>query len=142
MADNSGRMIRMKARYLAATFLWCAIIFWLSSQSEPPKATWWLFEIPGIDKVAHAGIYGILAGLVALGIRQLNEGVRRDVLFAVPVGFAILYGLSDEIHQIFVPHRTFELLDLLADGLGALVMTWFLCSFVWPVRTVGRARED
>ena len=142
MVDNSGRMIRMKARYFAAALLWCAIIFWLSSQSEPPKATWWLFEIPGIDKIAHAGIYGILAGLVALGIRLSYEGVRRDVLFAVPVGSAILYGMSDEIHQIFVPYRTFDLLDLLADGLGASVVMWFLCRFVWPVRTDERARED
>jgi VanZ family protein len=33
--------------------------------------------------------------------------------------FCLVYGLSDEIHQTFIPLRQFELLDLLADALGS-----------------------
>ncbi len=45
---------------------------------------------------------------------------------------AILYGLSDEIHQLYVPGRMFDILDILADSFGALLFIlgyWFLRRF-------------
>lgn len=38
--------------------------------------------------------------------------------------FASLYGLSDEIHQFFMPFREFEVSDLIADGLGSYSAVW------------------
>ena len=32
-----------------------------------------------------------------------------------------LYGMSDEIHQYFVPYRDADLMDVLADMLGGLM---------------------
>ena len=132
----------MKKQYIAGVVLWCGLIFWLSSQSEPPTTSWWLLELPGADKAAHAGVYAILAGLVAIGIRRSNPQLKRLVLFVVPIGFATLYGLTDEIHQIFVPYRTFDLLDLLADALGASIATSFLAVFVWPDRAPAPQGSD
>jgi len=45
------------------------------------------------------------------------------------IGIGILYGLSDEIHQAFVPNRTCAVSDLTADALGVIfahltVKTW------------------
>jgi len=34
---------------------------------------------------------------------------------------SILYGATDEFHQVFVPGRTPEIYDLVADGVGALI---------------------
>lgn len=44
--------------------------------------------------------------------------------FPVVLLFTMLYALSDEIHQIFVPGRTFQLEDLALDLLGALAGLW------------------
>ena len=41
-----------------------------------------------------------------------------SVLAAVVI--STLYGVSDEYHQMFVPGRTFDALDILADALGAV----------------------
>ena len=38
---------------------------------------------------------------------------------AIAIAFCFVYGLSDEIHQIFVQYRTFEVNDLVADVAGA-----------------------
>jgi VanZ family protein len=34
---------------------------------------------------------------------------------------SFLYGISDEIHQHFVPYRDADLVDVLADMLGAVM---------------------
>ena len=44
------------------------------------------------------------------------------------LGFAILtaaaYGVSDEIHQAFIPSRESSGWDVLADAVGAAMVTW------------------
>lgn len=47
----------------------------------------------------------------------LNYPFRTYTLLIV---IGILYGLSDETHQAFVPQRTFALTDLTADSLGVI----------------------
>ncbi|HHB76440.1 MAG TPA: VanZ family protein, partial [Desulfobulbus sp.] len=51
--------------------------------------------------------------------------------------FCLLYGVSDEWHQSFVPGRTPDILDIAADTFGAAVMVllWFLCP--WSTKNPG-----
>ena len=44
---------------------------------------------------------------------------------------AFLYGLTDEIHQAFVPGREASALDVMADGAGAMIGSRL---FVWTRR--------
>ena len=112
-------MTSLKLPYLLAITLYCSGIFWLSHQSNPPVPDNEIFLFPGADKLAHCLLYAGLAGLVSTGIRRSNPTVKSSIQWFVPVFFAILYGLSDEVHQLYVPDRCFELLDLLSDGVGA-----------------------
>ena len=125
-------MIAFKKRYAVATLLYCGVIFALSAQSEPPGTEWSFLDLPGIDKVAHAILYAGLAGVVSLGIWRSNESVRAPIRFWIPVLFALLYGLSDEIHQIYVPERSFDWMDLLADGVGATIVQVPLFAYLRP----------
>ncbi len=112
--------------YAALILLYCAGIFWLSAQSDPPKPD---VSFPGADKLAHALMYAGLAGLVSEGLRRApvppGPGPRRWG----PVLFAAFYGITDEIHQLFTPKRTFDLFDLLADTAGALAAQAILTVF-------------
>jgi VanZ family protein len=103
--------------------LYCALIFALSSVSSVPA-------LPGgmSDKVAHALLYSGLGFLVARGVSggvAYSPSMRHA---AVVIGFAAAYGLSDEVHQLFVPMRQFDLKDLSADVVGAALGTaaWWL----------------
>jgi VanZ family protein len=98
-------------------------IFWLSSQSDPvPRAPWF----PCADKIGHAILYGGLAGLVYTGMRRSDKQYSEGALSYLPVVFASFYGLTDEVHQYFVPHRSFSVLDLVANAAGAWAVTWVL----------------
>lgn len=94
--------------------LWMGIVFGLSSQPSLPK-------VPGLsaidwgDKVCHAIAYAVGGALVWRAFYNL-PGWRR--IAAVLIVIAV-YGISDEIHQIYVPPRTFDMLDWSADVVGS-----------------------
>jgi VanZ family protein len=72
------------------------------------------------DKVAHLLLYSGLGFLVARATAGGPWRSRPSSLhLAAAVGFAALYGLSDEFHQLFVANRQFDLKDLAADMIGA-----------------------
>jgi VanZ family protein len=98
---------------------------------DPPDG----LSLPGMDKVAHAVIFGGLAAVVSIGLRRAKHPPGHVVQFYVPIVFAALYGLSDEIHQYFVPERTFSLLDWLADCLGAWLVQMLLRYGLWRERS-------
>jgi VanZ family protein len=77
-------------------------------------------DLPGgiDDRIAHTAAYFVLGGLVMLataGFARPQIG-GRHYLFAFL--FCVAYGISDEIHQMFVPSRTPSLKDIFFDALG------------------------
>ena len=91
-------------------------IFWLSSQSQYPAG---IQLPPPLDKVAHTLVFGTLAWLLDWALQHQDPRwplYRRHlwVFFLIS-----LYGASDEWHQHFVPGRSCELGDWLADSFGA-----------------------
>jgi VanZ family protein len=88
--------------------LLAAAIFAASSRSQIAGAG----AFPGIDKVVHFLIYGLLATLTV----RIRPG-RGFAILAVLA--ASLFGVSDEWHQSFTPGRSVELADWAADTSGA-----------------------
>jgi len=108
---------------LLLALAWMAIIFYLSHQ--PTLGVPSLFE--NQDKVMHAGAYGLLAALI-LGAMPLRlPGYTRQQAW-LSVMLASLYGISDEFHQSFIPGRSPEVGDWMADTLGALLATILLAQ--------------
>jgi VanZ family protein len=71
-------------------------------------------DIPHLDKVTHFAVYGLLGTLLC----RVGTGARAAV---GAVLLASVFGASDEWHQSFVPGRTAEFADWVADTLGAVV---------------------
>ena len=102
-----------------------AIIFGLSSVSRPPAF------VGGVDKYLHATLYG---GLGALLVRALAGGWHRRVtvgFVAATIALAAAYGVSDEFHQSFVPNRSVEALDVVADTVGASIAA--ITLYAWDI---------
>jgi VanZ family protein len=80
-----------------------------------------LTELPGgmSDKSGHGIGYGILGAVL---LRALAGGRLKGITWgraAAAVLLATLYGVSDEFHQSFVPGRSPDRFDVLADSIGA-----------------------
>jgi VanZ family protein len=69
------------------------------------------------DKIAHGMMYGAIAG----ALRFALSPARPPWAYWSAVAIAALYGVTDEIHQMFVPHRDASALDLVADTTGAMI---------------------
>lgn len=80
--------------------------------------------ISNIDKVGHFLVYGLLATLVC----RLRPGWRGALigLFA-----ASLFGVTDEWHQSYVPGRSSDAMDWVADTLGAALAVSLYAG--WPL---------
>ncbi len=116
------------------------IIFVLSHQSGNSIQ---LPLIPGLDKIGHAGLYGLLAATV-LWYYAPRWTPTPPPAASLPVAtalktiaFCFLYGVSDEIHQHFVPLRSVSGGDLLADLTGTL-----LVSGVWLLKQKCHRKKD
>lgn len=76
-------------------------------------------EFPLRDKGVHFCEYGLLGFLCAHAALGSWPSVTRLRLLAAGAFIATAWGLGDELHQAFVPGRSAEVLDLVADALGA-----------------------
>lgn len=105
-----------RAMSAVLTLAWAATIYYLSSQPMPEID----LGLSNQDKLLHLGAYGLLAMLLLGSMARHPDGYRpRQVLLAAVL--AALYGCSDEWHQFFVPGRMLDVLDLIADTVGALL---------------------
>jgi len=106
--------------YWTPLVLQAGLIFYLSSLSHPEQYLPWFFPHLS-DKVLHAVAYGILSVLFYRALRHATGPVLSTYAFLAAIAGAALYGLTDEIHQIFVPLRHADVWDLAADAVGASV---------------------
>lgn len=102
--------MRLERRYLVAALAWMGVIFWFSSQPDLPHASVdWVDLV--IKKAAHAAAYGLLW--------WLWQGATGRPRLALAI--TLLYALSDEWHQTFVPGRNGWWVDVAVDAAGALL---------------------
>jgi VanZ family protein len=114
----------------------CLALFIQSSLPASEK----LSGLFSFDKLLHAGAYAVLAVLFFRAYRTLAFGrkiMRVAGLSAISAG---VYGLSDEIHQYFVPTRSADPYDLLADIVGGICGAW-ICLVVIKQRAGGSEKN-
>ncbi len=146
--------------FLSLTIAYALMIFYLSSRSDIQIPTN-IFKIPilyairdllenagiyfvtdllkyayaHLDKVAHMFLYFGLGVFLHMTFRHSDNPIMTK--YAAPFAFfvGILYGISDEIHQTYVPGRTGNIQDLFANGIGLfLAQIIFLALVLWGLQ--------
>ena len=88
-------------------------------------------------KVAHFLEYGVLALLAARAFSNSPGQLLRRRWFLISLLLVVIYSLSDEYHQSFVPSRGPSLYDSLIDTFGGL--TSLLLYYAWRRRRKANA---
>lgn len=120
---------------------WMALIFFLSAQDGEQSAdlsggiTEWVNEVieqvaPGVElhmdevsffvrKNAHFFAYMLLSILILNAVRR--SGGQGLMSFGLAFVISVLYAISDEVHQLFVPGRSGQVSDVVLDSIGAII---------------------
>lgn len=95
-----------------------------SDYDDANDAVAWL---PIASTLAHVGLYFILSVFV-LRTFVLLRPVTTGLIAYSTLFVALVYGILDELHQSNVEGRTSEVVDVVADVFGAVlvVVFWFL----------------
>ena len=99
--------------------------------NDVPKVGW-LDRIPNFDKVVHAGLFGGMTFLFCMAYFKSHFSYTQKVNHFIRLSLAaIVWGISVEfIQKYFIPGRTFDLSDWLADSIGVMVALWLCIKIV------------
>lgn len=132
-------MKKTHLRIWAPVVAFYALITFVSGlSSDKIAAVTTFYPFAGFDKVVHFSEYFILGVLLtrALTLEEYQHRLKRHwyiyFVAAIPV-----MSFVDEIHQFFVPARSMDILDWVADMSGASVGAFALVLFlrVWRAKT-------
>jgi VanZ family protein len=100
--------------YRLPVVLYAGLIFFLSSGPVPSTE---LENIP--DYYLHFSEYSLFYIVLFWAIHEGFRPLPGRGSYWLPAILTILFGISDEFHQMFVPSRDASILDILADSVGA-----------------------
>ena len=83
-----------------------------------------------VKKSAHVIAYGVLAILILRAL--LVHGLSPRQAAALAVLLAVVYALTDELHQAFVTGRNSSVLDIALDYMGATTFCLVACRIGKP----------
>ncbi len=113
-------------KYKIPAILYSVLIFGISSI---PQANLPRLDILNFDKLNHLIEYTFYAMTLFLAFSNAKSEkiIKYAGLLTILTG--LLFGITDEIHQIFVPGREFSMFDYAADTLGILLGVFVYTKF-------------
>jgi len=110
-------LINNFSKYWLPLYIYAAVIFYISSRQTPLSG----IDIPFLDNALHIGEYMIFGFLACRAFRSSPRKLFLENFKIFAILVSLLYGVSDEIHQLSVPTRQFSALDIFADGIGGML---------------------
>ena len=122
LPDHAQFLAMKRFVYLLPALSMMGLIFWMSCHPAPES----LRRFPSFAgiKVVHLIEYGSLAILWVWGLANATQWIWRKIAIA-SILIPFLWGISDEIHQAFVPGRTARVEDALTNLLAACLAVEF-----------------
>jgi VanZ family protein len=142
MPRSRIRSTNESLRNWVPVFLWAAVIFVFSTDIFSSANTAGVFEpilqqlFPQLPvdyierlhsvfrKLGHFTEYFVLGGLLWRALRYHDAAASRSRRLALSIAITLLYAISDEWHQSFIPSRTASVVDVLIDTLGGICGIW------------------
>jgi len=102
-------------------FIFILFIIFLADTADHNFAFGLVGHIPYGDKIAHASLYGVMALLLNYGLSFRSYKFIFNLQWGAMA--VLLFATIEEITQYWLPSRTFDLGDLLADFIGVVLFS-------------------
>lgn len=141
MKTRTGRVI-YRIFSLSILFTIMFLIFLLSHQSadDSSQTSGFLTRLISLllganvpDGLIRATAHFIEYGALGFLMNNAFFSFKKKGYIALPALLSIIYGISDEIHQYFIPGRAFQLIDILLDSVGVIagVLVFYLIAKIY-----------
>ena len=112
-------------------FVFISAIIYIADNASYNFALRWVGAIPYGDKIAHAMLYGAMAMFLNYGLSYRKvKGMQLGAIIVLT--FAIL----EEFTQMYIPSRTFDLYDILADIVGVTLFSLIKIRWIVTILTI------
>jgi VanZ family protein len=122
---NSQKKIISFMQFQLPLIAWCVFVYTASSIPSP--------NIPALgtysDKFIHFGVFGTLCWLAHVAFHHQPSNSLKKYSLLGAFFFTVVFGFSDEFHQMFTPGRTADIFDILADTVGGIVYSMIYLRF-------------
>lgn len=110
-------LIKMSTKfYLIAAVIWTIITLYFSLISARSASRFNIWDLTGIDKIAHLIFYLIFSFLWSMNFRKRNVEKKYVLIFSIS------FGVLMEILQLYLFNgRSFEFYDIIANILGSII---------------------
>lgn len=116
MSHRINSKFRIFFIYWFPLILYCLVIYIQSGWPGPEKIP----DVRFLDKFLHLSAYGLLGILFYRAYETLPLKKFKHLVIFISIASATLYGISDEIHQYYVPSRHADLMDVIANTIGSI----------------------
>ena len=105
--------------YWLPVVAYASLIFYLSSLPGIPEP---ILKVTKETFILHMIEYAILSILLFRAFVNSNKTMLKNKAIFLAIFIATLYGITDEFHQFFVPGRICSHIDIIANGLGSIIV--------------------
>ncbi len=108
-----------------AWFFLILILVCTPGKDLPRVGDW--FSLLDVDKMIHAGIFGVLAFLFMYPFVKSSLPKKQQWYYCIKIAIATcIYGYITELLQkYFIPGRSYDIIDFTADSIGGLLALAF-----------------
>lgn len=119
MPANQNKQVARIIKLWLPVIVCMGIIF--SASSIPGRKIPPLFPFQG--SIFHLVVYAMLAYFFSRALKNTYTNILPAKIIFCAIVFGVIYGITDEWHQAFVPARSVSGLDLFIDGISSFVGT-------------------
>lgn len=129
MKPHTKSLLVLKRHKFSLLFLvFITVVTYLSLGKIPKVESRLSFD--QIDKLIHFSIYVIFTILFFLALNESKRKIEISIALRNTLLFAVGYGLLIELLQHVMPfNRMFEILDIIANSLGAIMGCWLIKKY-------------
>lgn len=92
-----------------------------------------------VRTLAHFTIYTLLGFLASNSL--VTFALKKSLKWVLPPVFCLLYAVSDEIHQYFVPGRSCQIIDIAVDTAGGVLGTALYALLIYIIIKLRKRKE-
>jgi len=124
---NIFKLKQIRLKKFLPGIIWFLLVLLLIClpQADIPEVDDWFHRVY-FDKWVHAGMFGILAFLFMWPFQKSNlPDFRKKQTYLIIAILTSCWGFATECIQLYIPGRSYDLLDWMADSFGIVLVLIF-----------------